>query len=140
MAWRPKAPGTSSKAPAPAPPQWQVQTAARADALEGRREGEVGPARYAREESKVLRKGWQRDSKRIAEDVLRLPRGVNVEFDAVTDFIGLAAALASHARWRLACKPLRFEPTDTTRIIEGRPVQAFSAPCLTVGWSRAVCA
>jgi len=51
--------------------------------------------------------------------------------DVLSDFVELAVALAKHARHRLACKPLRFDPTDTTRIIEGRPVQALSAPCLT---------
>ena len=100
----------------------------------------MGPERYGLLEGHVLRKAWRRDSARIAEEILRQPQGVTVSLDAVADFVEMAAALASHARHRLACEPLRFEPTDTTRIIEGRPVQAFSAPCLTVGWSRAGCA
>ena len=112
----------------PRRPDWQRETAARTDRLEGRMEGEVGPARYASLESSVLRKAWRRDSDRIAEEVLRQPRGVSVKLDAVSDFVEMAAGLASHARHRLACKALRFEPTDTTRIIEGRPVQASSAP------------
>lgn len=128
MAPKAKVPGAASKAPAPRPVDWQQETAARADRLEHRREGEVGPARYAVQESRVLRKAWRRDSERVAEELLRQPGGVSVKLDAVSDFCELAAALASHARQRLSCKPLRFEPSDTTRIIEGRPVQASSAP------------
>ena len=92
-----------------------------------------GPARYAAEETSVLRKAWRRDSRTIAEEVLRQPQGMTVQLDAVSDFVQMAAALASHCRHRLACKPLRFEPTDTTRISEGRPVQAFVAPCVAFG-------
>ena len=128
MAPKAKVPGAASKAPAPRPVDWQQETAARADRLEHRREGEVGPARYAVQESRVLRKAWRRDSERVAEELLRQPGGVSVKLDAVSDFVEMAAGLASHARHRLACKALRFEPTDTTRIIEGRPVQASSVP------------
>ena len=82
-----------------------------------RKEGEVGSARHASQESYVLRQAWRRDSERIEEEVLRQPRGMSVELEAVSDFVEMAAALARHACSRLACKPLRFEPTDTTRSI-----------------------